>query len=87
MLERVQLAIALPFVVEVQLNLGDQWGKQLPNLRRLGILEGVAQVSSTRAASSTFWSSRALEPVSACPVASSWAFKRSLSTRSLSSLA
>ena len=45
MLERVPLKLAVPLVVEVQLDLGDQRGQQLPNLRRLGILEGFTHVS------------------------------------------
>ena len=44
MLERVPLQLAVPFVVEVQFGLGDQRGEQLPNLRRLGILERLPQV-------------------------------------------
>ena len=45
MLERVPLTLAVPLVVEVQFDLGDQWGQQLPYLFRLGILEGFTHVS------------------------------------------
>jgi len=44
MLERVPLKLAVPLMVEVQLHLGDQRGQQLPNLRRLCILEGFTHV-------------------------------------------
>jgi len=44
-LEAVPVSLALPFVVEVQLDLGDQRGQQLPYLFRLGILEGFTHVS------------------------------------------
>ena len=44
MLERVPLKLAVPLVVEVQFDLGDQRFKQLPDFRRLGILEGFTHV-------------------------------------------
>ena len=45
MLERVPLKLAGPHVVEVQFDLGNQRGEQLPNFPRLGVLEGFTQVS------------------------------------------
>ena len=45
MLERVAVDLADPHVIEVQLDLGDQRRDQLPNLSRLGVLEGFTQVS------------------------------------------
>jgi hypothetical protein len=44
MLERVPLKLAVPHVVEVQFDLGNQRGQQLPDFPRLGVLEGFPQV-------------------------------------------